>query len=90
MSEWKRGDTWGGLQQSCRSLEGYDRINVIVHYDSPWDDEERQPDYRWSVQDGANGGRTLDSGWVDGEEGLEAAQRAADEAAARLFPETAL
>lgn len=87
MSEWRRGDTWGGVQQSCRRIEGYDRVSAIVHYDTPFEDEEFPPSFDWTIQDGADGGRVIERGYVDGEQGLAAAQRAADEAAARLYPE---
>ena len=44
--------------------------------------------YHWSVQDGSCG-RVIEQGSIDGDDGLETAQLAADEAAARLFPELA-
>ena len=41
--------------------------------------------YRWSVEEGTCGPE-LESGSVDGDEGLDAAKRAADDALSRLFP----
>ncbi|MDB2196300.1 hypothetical protein [Mycobacteroides abscessus] len=84
MSNWTRGDTWGG--RACYRREvGGDRIMAYVAYDLPWDDEEGSAVYEWSVQDGSRG-RILDQGFIDASEGLAGAQRAADEAALRLFP----
>lgn len=60
------------------------RILAYVVYDNE-EDRDYPFSYHWSVQDGSCG-KILDQGWVDGEEGLETAKAAADEAAAALFP----
>lgn len=68
----------------ARALPGLDRIYAYVDFDQ-WEGEEHPLSYHWSVQDGSCG-QVLDHGHVDGDQGLAAAQAAADAAAARLFP----
>jgi hypothetical protein len=91
MSGWVRGDTWGG--RACYRREvGGDRIMAYVAFDlidPELDGDRTLPySYHWSVQDGSCG-RVIEQGSIDGDDGLETAQLAADEAAARLFPELA-
>lgn len=83
MSGWKLERARGTQTTYSRALEGLDRIYAYVDYDQ-WEDEEKPPHYRWSVQDGSCG-KVLASGYTD-EGGLAAAQADADDAAAKLFP----
>lgn len=84
MSQWKITSSSGGDTTYTRAVDGLDRIRAYVSF-SQWEDEERPTHYSWSVQDGSCG-KVLQRGTVDGDEGLPAAQKAADAAVAQLFP----
>ncbi|BBX87973.1 hypothetical protein [Mycolicibacterium aubagnense] len=84
MSEWKLQHVTGTRTTYARELEGLDRIVAYVDFDQ-WEDESTPPFYEWSVQD-SSCGKVFEQDYVDGTVGLEAAKRAADNAAGRLFP----
>ena len=84
MSSWERFPTVGSGGWSVFRRELPDRHAVYVEYEANWESEGPLL-YSWSVQD-SSCGRVLDSGHIDGEEGLAGAQRIADAAAAQLFP----
>lgn len=87
MSEWRRH--YGVLGSGVtHRLDLHDRFVAYVDVDSCWDTGDVLT-YHWSVQDGSCG-KVLDQDWLDGDVGLDAAKKAAQDAAVRLFPSLVL
>lgn len=85
ISEWKRHPVVGS--RIVHRCDLHDRYVAYVDVDSCWD-TGRVLTYHWSVQDGSCG-KVLDQDWLDGDAGLEAAMKAAQDAAVKLFPHLA-
>lgn len=83
MSEWHLRAVTGIRTTYARFIDGLDRIVAYIDFDQ-WEDQASPAQYEWSVQDGSCG-KVLESGHVDGDMSLAAAQAEADAAAARLF-----